>query len=74
MKLNSILLSLIQTLDILFCQITTLIKVGIAFVFGLRTLLLIDFTTIHRLKGLEHTNFYEHCDLKKSISDKHVFE
>ena len=54
--------------DILFRQITTFIKVFVAFVFGLQTLRLIDFTKIYQLKGLKpknkgHTNFYECCDL-----------
>ena len=40
-------------LDILFRQITTLIKVHVAFVFGLQTLGLIDFTRIFQLKGLK---------------------
>ena len=57
-------------LDIFFCQITTFIKVLVAFVFGLQTLYLIDFGRIYRLKRLEpknkgHTNFYECCDLTK---------
>ena len=41
------------TLDILFCQITTFIKVRTAFVFGLQPLKLIDFTKIFQLKGLK---------------------
>ena len=54
-------------LDILFRQITTFIKVRVAFVFGLQTLWLIDFTKIYPLKGLKHKNkghmnFYECCD------------
>ena len=41
-----------------------------AFVFGLQTLSLIEFTKIYRLKGLKpknkgRTNFYECCDLTK---------
>ena len=56
--------------DILFRQITTFIKVLVAFVFGLQTLLLIDFTKIYWIKDLEtknkgHTNFYECYDLTK---------
>ena len=56
--------------DILFCQIATFVKVPAAFVFSLQTLLLIDFTKINQLMGLEpknkgHMNFYEHCDLTK---------
>ena len=59
-------------LDILFCQITTFIKVRTAFVFGLQPLKLIDFTKIFQLKGLKpknkgHTNFYECCDLTKKV-------
>ena len=53
-----------------FRQITTFIKVRVAFVFGLHILSLIDFSKIFTLKCLElknnsHTNFYEHCDLSK---------
>ena len=40
-------------LDILFCQITTFIKVHVAFVFWLQTLLSLDFTKIFQLKGLK---------------------
>ena len=55
-------------LDILFRQITTFIKVLVAFVFGLQTLQLIEFTKIYQLKVLkpknkDHMNFYECCDL-----------
>ena len=57
-------------LDILFRQITTFIKVCIAFVFGLQTLKLMDFTNIHQSKVLEpknkdHSKFFEPCDLTK---------
>ena len=43
-----------------------------AFVFGLQTLSLIDFTKIFQLKGLKpknkgHTNFYECCDLTEKV-------
>ena len=43
-----------------------------AFVFGLQTLHLIDFSKIFLLKGLTpknkgHTNFYECCDLTKKV-------
>ena len=60
-------------LDILFHQITTFIKVCVAFVFGLQTLHLIDFSKIFPLKGLKpknkgHTNFYECCDLMKKYT------
>ena len=61
------------TLDILFRQITMFIKVRVAFVFGLQTLWLLDFTKIYQLKGLKpknkgHTKFYDCCDLTK----KHI--
>ena len=47
-----------------FRQITTFIKVHMAFVFGLQNLKLIEFITIFQLKGLKpkykgRTNFYE---------------
>ena len=66
--------SQLPSLDILFCQITTFIKVWVAFVFVLHTFCLIDFTKIYPLKRLKpinkgHINFYEHCDLMKSISN-----
>ena len=62
-----------------FCQITTFIKVHVAFVFGLQTLWLIDFTKIFQLKGLKHknkgrTNFYECCDLTKKVYLLIIFE
>ena len=62
--------SSMSALDIFFRQITTFIKVHVAFVFGLQTLWLIDFTKIYQLKGLKsknegQTNFYKHCDLTK---------
>ena len=43
-----------------------------AFVFGLKTLWLIDFTKIYQLKGLKpknksRTNFYECCDLTEKV-------
>ena len=41
--------------EILFRQITTFIIVLVAFVFGLQTLWLIDFTKIFQLKGLKPT-------------------
>ena len=55
-----------------FRQITTFIKVRMAFAFGLQTLHSIDVTKIFRLKGLKaknkgHTNFYECCDLTKKV-------
>ena len=57
-------------LDILFHQIITFIKVCVAFVFGLQTLHLIDFSKIFLLKDLKpknkgHTNFCECCELTK---------
>ena len=61
--------------DILFHQITEFIKVHVAFVFGLQTLLLIDFTKIYQLEGSSkkgHPNFYEYFDLtKKYILQRH---
>ena len=58
------------TLDTLFRQITMFIKVHVAFVFVLQTLLLMDFSKIYQLKVLEpknkgHTKFHECCDLTK---------
>ena len=55
-----------------FRQITTFIKVLMAFVFGLQTLSSKDFSNIYRLKGLKpknkgHTDFYECCDLTKKV-------
>ena len=55
-----------------FRQITTFIKVRVAFVFGLQNIYLIHFTKIYELKGLKpinkgHTNFYECCDLTKKV-------
>ena len=49
-----------------------LIKVHVAFVFGLQTFKLKDFSKIYQLKGLKpknkgHTNFYECCDLTKKV-------
>ena len=60
------------TLDIIFRQITTFIKVLVAFVFGLQSLWLIDFGKMFQLKGLKpknkgHTNFYECCDLTEKV-------
>ena len=51
-----------SSLDILFRQITTLIKVHVAFIFGLQTFQLKDFSKIYK-KGLEpknkgHMDFY----------------
>ena len=59
-------------LDILFRQITTIIKVCVGFVFVLQTIGLRDFNKIYQLKGLKaknkgHMNFYECCDLKKKV-------
>ena len=55
-----------------FRQITTFIKVRVAFVFELQSLKLIDFSKIFQLKDLKlknkgHTNFYECCDLMKKV-------
>ena len=60
------------TLDKLFRQITTIIKVCVAFVFGLQTHKLKDFSEIYQLKDPKpkkkgHTNFYECCDLTKNV-------
>ena len=57
---------------IFFRQITTFIKVRVAFVFELQSLKLIDFSKIFQLKDLKlknkgHTNFYECCDLMKKV-------
>ena len=46
--------------------------VRVAFVFGLQTLLLLDFTKIFQLNGLKpkkngQANFYECCDLTKKV-------
>ena len=62
----------LPTLDILFRQITTFINVCVAFVFGLLTLSLVDFTKIFQFKGFKpknkgQTNFYECCDLTKKV-------
>ena len=64
----------ICTIDILFCQITTFIKICVAFVFGLQTLQLTDCTKMFGFKGLKlknksHKNFYECCDLTKITSN-----
>ena len=66
------LLSDPPSLNILFRQITTFIKVCVAFVFGLPTLQLIRFTKFFQSKGLKpknkgHRNFYECCDLTKKV-------
>ena len=55
----------------IFRQITTFIKVHVAFVFELQTLKLIDFSRIYQLKGVDlknkgHLNFYECYDLTKN--------
>ena len=62
--------TMMYIMDIFLRQITTFIKVRLAFAFRLQTLWLIDFTKIYWLKGLKlknkgHTNFYECCDLTK---------
>ena len=48
--------SQIGKVDILFRQIATLIKVRLAFIFGLQTLQSIDLCRIYCLKGLEPKN------------------
>ena len=65
-------LFLVRNSAYFFRQITTFIKVCVAFVFGLPTLLLIDFSKVFQLKGLKsknksHTNFYDCCDLTKKV-------
>ena len=64
--------TMMYIMDIFLCQITTFIKVRLAFAFRLQTLWLIDFTKIYWLKGLnpknkDHTNFYECCDLAEKV-------
>ena len=64
-------------IDILFCQITTFIKLRVVFVLGLRTLWLKDFTKFYQLKGLKpknkgHMNFYECCDLTEKVYLKYM--
>ena len=64
-------------LEILFRQITTFIKVRVAFAFGLQTLYSKDFSKIYQLKGLKpknkgHTNFYECCDLTKKVYHSNI--
>ena len=59
-------------LEIIFRQITTFIKVHVAFVFWLQTLQMNDFSKIYQLKDLKlknkgQTNFYECCDLTKKV-------
>ena len=72
-QVKLIILTKIQLHQIyFFCQITTFIKVHLAFVFGLQNLKSIDFTIIFQLKGLKpknkgQTNFYECCDLTKKV-------
>ena len=61
-----------STLKVFFCQIKSFIKFRLAFVFGLQTLYLIDFTKILQLKDMnpkvkDHMNFYEWCDLTKKV-------
>ena len=43
----------VPMLDVFFCQIKLFLRLRLAFVFGLQTLYLIDFSKIHRLKGLK---------------------
>ena len=57
-------------LDTFFRQIKSFLRFRLAFVFGLQTYYLIDFSKIYQLKGLEpknkgHTNCYERYDLTK---------
>ena len=56
----------------IFHQITTFIKVCLAFVFGLWIFQLKEFSRIYQLKGLKpktkgHMNFYECCDLTEKV-------
>ena len=51
----------------------------IAYVFGLQTLKLIDFSKSYQLKGLQpknkvHTNYYERCDSIKKVDLTLVYE
>ena len=60
-----------------FRQSTTFTKLGIAFVLGLQTLLLQDFSEIYQLKGLKpknkgHMNVYECYDLTKKVYLKYL--
>ena len=60
------------TLEIIFRQITTFIKVCVAFDFGLQTLELKDFSKIYQFKCLKpknkgHANFYECFDLTEKV-------
>ena len=53
-----------------FVKSQIIIKVRMAFVFGIQIHILIDFTKIYQLKGLKPKNkrpmnFYECCDLMK---------
>ena len=60
-----------------FCRkIKLFIRFRSAFVFGLQTLYLKDFSKIYQLKGLKpkskgRTNFYECCDLTEKVYLKH---
>ena len=61
-----------STLDTFFRQIKSFLRFHLAFVFGLQTYFLIDFSKIYQLKGLQlknkgHTNFYECCDLTEKV-------
>ena len=60
-------------LDTFFRQIKSFLRFRLAFVFGLQTYYLIDFSKNYQLKSLEpknkdHMNFYEHCDLMKKCN------
>ena len=60
------------TIRYIFRQITTFIKVCVAFAFGLQTLLLKDFIKLFQLKCLKpknkgHAKFYGCCDLRKKV-------
>ena len=46
----------VSTIDTFFRQIKSFLRFRLAFVFGLQTYYLIDFSKIYRLKGLEPKN------------------
>ena len=65
--------TLLPTLSLFFRQIKSFIRFHLAFVFGLQTYYLIDFSKIHWLKGLEpknkgQTKSCEQFDLPKNES------
>ena len=77
---NARIIYLAQALHIIFRQMTTFIKISVAFVIGSPDPLINTyFTKIYQLKSLVpknkgHKNFYERCDMtKKSISNLDQF-